>query len=306
MRFSLEQLETFLLVAETGSFSATARKLGKTQSTVSAAIANIEIDMNLSLFDRTTRKPTLTAAGQKLLIEAEAVMERCIALEAHANSLSDSNPAELTLAIEIPYSTVMPVLSAFEAEFPFIDLTIRNPVYGDVSELVLKGEAELGIAFAQPGYPSELNFTQLGRLVMVHITHPDHPLAKQEKVSFSDLHTHRHLAFSAHANKLPTTEYLRSTKVWQAESYLALIEMVRAGLGWATLPRQLIRRELEQGDLVELQLDAYPHTDWLVGVDLLWQKRRHPTDVEKWLRARFQQNKVFEFDHFGQSTAAKC
>ncbi|ABR90688.1 transcriptional regulator, LysR family [Janthinobacterium sp. Marseille] len=303
MRFSLEQLETFLLVAETGSFSATARKLGKTQSTVSAAIANIEIDMNLSLFDRTTRKPTLTAAGQKLLIEAEAVMERCIALEAHADSLGDSNPAELTLAIEIPYNTVMPVLSAFEAEFPFIDLTIRNPVYGDVSELVLKGEVDLGIAFAQPGYPSELNFTQLGRLVMVHITHPDHPLAKIEKVSFSDLHIHRHLAFSAHANKLPTTEYLRATKVWQAESYLALIEMVRAGLGWATLPRQLIHRELEQGDLVELQLEAYPYTDWLVGVDLLWQKRRQPAAAERWLRERFQQNKVFEFDNFGQTTA---
>ncbi|MFC7287951.1 LysR family transcriptional regulator [Herminiimonas glaciei] len=303
MRFSLEQLETFLLVAETGSFSATARKLGKTQSTVSAAIANIEIDMNLSLFDRTTRKPTLTAAGQKLLIEAEAVMERCIALEAHADSLSDSNPAELTLAIEIPYNTVMPVLSAFESRFPFIDLTIRNPVYGDVSELVIKGEAELGIAFAQPGYPSELNFTQLGRLVMVHITHPDHPLAKMEKVSFSDLHTHRHLAFSAHANKLPTTEYLRATKVWQAESYLALIEMVRACLGWATLPRQLIHRELEQGELVELQLEAYPFTDWLVGVDLLWQKRRNPSEAERWLRGQFQQNKVFEFDNFGQTTA---
>ncbi len=303
MRFSLEQLETFLLVAETGSFSATARKLGKTQSTVSAAIANIEIDMNLPLFDRTTRKPTLTAAGQKLLIEAEAVMERCIALEAHADSLGDSNPAELTLAIEIPYNTVMPVLRAFEAEFPFIDLTIRNPVYGDVSELVLKGEVDLGIAFAQPGYPSELNFTQLGRLVMVHITHPDHPLAEMEKVSFSDLHIHRHLAFSAHANKLPTTEYLRATKVWQAESYLALIEMVRAGLGWATLPRQLIHRELEQGDLVELQLEAYPYTDWLVGVDLLWQKRRQPAAAERWLRERFQQNKVFEFDNFGQTTA---
>ena len=303
MRFSLDQLETFLLVVKTGSFSATARKLGKTQSTISAAIANIEIDLNIFLFDRTTRKPTLTAAGRKLLIEAEAVIERCIALEAHADSLSDDNPPELTLAIEIPYNTVMPVLTAFEAVFPFIDLTIRNPVYGDVSELVLKGEAELGIAFAQPGYPAELDFIQLGKLVMVHVTHPDHPLAKLEKVRFSDLHIHRHLAFSAHANKLPSTEYLRATKEWQAESYLALVEMVQAGLGWATLPRQLIHRELKQGELVELQLEAYPYTDWLVGVDLLWTKRRHPGEAERWLRERFQKNKVFELDNkLGQIT----
>lgn len=302
MRFSLEQIQVFSLVVETGSFSATARRLGKTQSTISSAIANLEIDLGVALFDRSGRNPALTEAGRTLLAEAAAVLERCRSLEAHAASLADANPAALTLAIEVPYNTVMPVLIDFEREFPYVDLTIRHPVYGDVSDLVRKGEADLGVAFAQPGYPDDLEFVQLGKLIMAHVTHPSHPLAALPSVAFADLHAYRHLAFSAHANKLPTTEYLRATRTWQAESYLALMEMVRNGLGWATLPRQLIRDALDKGELVELQLAAYPHTDWLVGVDLLRKQSGRRGRAESWLFQRMQQHTVFEVGHGGQRT----
>lgn len=302
MRFSLEQIQVFSLVVQTGSFSATARRLGKTQSTISSAIANLEIDLGVALFDRSGRNPALTEAGRTLLAEAAAVLERCRSLEAHAASLADANPAALTLAIEVPYNTVMPVLIDFEREFPYVDLTIRHPVYGDVSDLVRKGEADLGVAFAQPGYPDDLEFVQLGKLIMAHVTHPSHPLAALPRVAFADLHAYRHLAFSAHANKLPTTEYLRATRTWQAESYLALMEMVRNGLGWATLPRQLIRDALDKGELVELQLAAYPHTDWLVGVDLLRKQSGRRGRAESWLFQRMQQHTVFEVGHGGQRT----
>ncbi|CAG2136550.1 LysR family transcriptional regulator [Cupriavidus plantarum] len=302
MRFSLEQVQVFVVVVETGSFSAAARRLGKTQSTISSAISNLEIDLGVTLFDRTNKIPTVTEAGRTLLGEATAVLERCRSLEAHAASLAGANPAELTLAIEIPYNTVMPVLMDFEREFPYVDLTIRNPMSGDVSELVLKGDAEVGIAFAQPGYSPELDFVQLGKLIMVHVTHPAHPLAALERVSFEDLHAYRRLAFTAHANKLPTTEYLRAARTWQAESYLALMEMVSNGLGWATLPRQLIRDELARGDLVELQLAAYPHTDWLVGVDLVWRRAASRGRAHRWLHHRLQRHMVFEVGAGGQRT----
>lgn len=302
MRLTLEQLQTFVTVVRCGSFSAAARQLGKTQSTVSVAIANLETDLGVELFDRGPRIPSLTAAGQKLLLEAEAVLERCLALEAHADSLGGARASSVTLAIEVPYGSLMPVLCEFERTFPFVDLIVRNPIHGDVSELVLRGEVELGIAFSQPGYPQALDFQQMGKLIMVHVVHPRHPLARRERVSFADLHGYRRLAFSAHANKLASSEYLRSTQMWQAESYLALLEMVHAGLGWATLPRQLVLRELASGELVEMQLAAYPYTDWLVGVDLLWNRQRRLGEVECWLKERLRRSKVFEVDRRGQAT----
>lgn len=302
MRFSLDQLQVFVAVVQAGSFSAAARHLGRTQSTVSAAIANLEADLGVELFDRSTRIPGLTAAGQKLQLEAEAVLERCLALQGHADSLAGETEAHLTLAIEVPYSTVMPVLCEFEQAFPHVDLFVRHPHSGDVAGMLQRGEVELGIAFSQPEYPRELEFQQMGKLVMVHVTHPGHPLAHRGEVGFADLHAHRRLAFSAHASKLPSSEYLRATRLWQAESYMALVEMVRAGLGWATLPRQLVRRELAAGELVELQLAAYPFTDWLVGVDLLWQRRHGRGQAQRWLRERLMRNKVFELDSQGRAT----
>lgn len=302
MRFSLDQLQMFVESVKTGSFSGAGRKLGKTQSTISAAIANLEADLGVELFDRTSRNPILTVSGQKLLVQAESVLERCLTLEAHADCLSETLGPSLTLAIETPYEPLIPVLKAFESTFPYVDLIIRHPVHGDVSELVAQGEAALGVAFSQPGYRQELMFQQLGKLIMLHVCHPQHPLAQMESVTFDDLHVHRRLAFTAHASKLPSSEYLRSTQLWQAESYLALLEMVRAGFGWTTLPRQLIQRELARGELVELQLSAYPHTDWQIGVDLLWSRQRPLAKAEQWLRARLQANKVFELDRNGQTT----
>lgn len=302
MRFSLEQLQVFVAAVQAGSFSAAARRLGRTQSTVSAAIANLETDLGVALFDRSTRVPSLTPVGHKLLLQAEAVLERCLALEGSADSLAEQVEPSLTLAIEVPYAPLIPMLREFDQAFPYVDLLIRHPMHGDVSEMVLKGEADIGVAFSQPEYPQELAFQQLGKLIMAHVCQAGFPLAQLERVSFADLHAHRRLAFYAHAQKLPSSEYLRAAQVWQAESYLALVEMVRAGLGWATLPRQLVQRELAAGELVELQLQAYPHTDWLVGVDLLWHRRRRPGKAERWLRECLQRSKVFELDQRGVPT----
>ncbi|MDT8894396.1 LysR family transcriptional regulator [Halomonas sp. I1] len=303
MTFSLDQLRMFNEVAQHGSFSAAARRLGKTQSAVSMAIANLEIDLDVVLFDRTSRAPRLTQAGEKLLLNAELILSRCRDFEAHANSLSDHHPPRLTLTVEIPYTGIIQVLQNFEAAFPHVDLEIRNPIHGDASEQVASGDIDFGLAFSQPSYPETLAFTQLGKLVMAHVCHHDHPLAHFDPVSFTELRSHRHLVFSSHDNTLPSSEYLRATKTWKAESYFALIEMTKHGLGWATLPRQLVRRELEEGVLVELPLAAYPHTDWLVGVDLLWNKQKPSGEVETWLRKRLTETAIFEYDSRGNKTA---
>lgn len=302
MRYSLDQLEMFTIVVRTGSFSAAARSLGKTQSTVSTAIANLEVDLGVELFDRSRKLPVLSAAGGQLLNQAELVLERCLDLEAHAQALVDVTETQLKLAIEVPYTTLMAPLADFAARFPYVDLNIRHSFDGDVSGLVQRGEVAFGIAFAQLGYPSELGFSQLGKLILVHVARHDHPLAALAKIDFVELRAHRRLAFSAHNHRLPSTEYLESTQCWQAENYQALLEMTRAGLGWTTLPRQLILRELEAGELVELPLTAYPHTDWVVGVDLVWPKSHRLGKAGVWLLQRLQAHKVYETDRKGNDT----
>lgn len=302
MRYTLDQLEIFSSVVSAGSFSAAARQLRRPQSTVSSAIANLEADLGMELFDRSTKIPTLTGAGRGLLREVSEVLDRCLDLEHHAHSLNQGVEPSLTLAIEIPYDAITQPLSAFAQAFAFVDVEIRHPLDGDVSALVRQGQAQLGLAFSQPNYPRELGFVQMGKLVMSHVAASSHPLARQDGVSFAELHRHRRLAFSAHSEGLPSTEYLHAPRRWRAESYLALLEMTRAGLGWATLPRRLVLAELERGELVELRLEAYPHTDWLVGVDLLWNKSAPLGQAARWLRDELARSRITERDSAGHPT----
>lgn len=71
---TLDQLRVFLTVVEVGSFAAAARKLHRATSVVSYSIANLEMQLGVSLFDRqTTRKPQLTDAGRTVLAEARTI-----------------------------------------------------------------------------------------------------------------------------------------------------------------------------------------------------------------------------------------
>ena len=69
MRYSPEALTAFVEAVACGSFSAAARRLRKSQSTISTAIANLEADLGLTLFDRQARQPVLTEAGRKRVSE---------------------------------------------------------------------------------------------------------------------------------------------------------------------------------------------------------------------------------------------
>src|SRR5690349_2246116 len=94
---TIEQLRTLRAVAEEGSFSAAARKLGRVQAAVSQAIDRLEAQLGLRLFDRTGRTPTLTAHGRAIVDAAAKVATDFAALDELVTNLSQG--AERTLRI---------------------------------------------------------------------------------------------------------------------------------------------------------------------------------------------------------------
>ena len=294
MHYSLEQLEVFVLASQAGGFSAAARRIGKTQSTISNAIANLETDLGVQLFDRSNKLALLTPEGHALLAQAKEILERCKVFEGHARSLNLGQETSLTLIVAVPHSVVLEPLREFAQKFEHVSASIRFPHERTVSDLVRDGTAVLGLGFAQTNYPDDLAFTLLGRLVLTHIVSMNHPLAQLPQVTFGDLHSYRRLVFGAHSYGLPTSEYLETNHCRHVESYLTLMQMIRSGLGWTTLPRQLVQDELERGEFIELDLVAYPYTDWLVGVDLVWKKDEPMGAAAAWLKSRIEQQPIFE------------
>ncbi|WP_017596030.1 LysR family transcriptional regulator [Nocardiopsis potens] len=305
MRITLDRLEAFVVACEAGSFSAAARRLGKSQSTLSAAIAQLEVDVGADLFDRSTRVPRLTEAGRRLALEARTVVDRARGFERHADALALEQAPSLTLAAGVHMRLLSEPLRDFAEHYPYVNLMVHSPVGMRIDEQVRRGEAALGVGFAAPGYDRSLDFRQLGKLILLHVVHRDHPLAARERVGFADLREHRRLVHSDQADVQPTTEYLQAAQTWEVFGYEPLVELTRAGLGWATVPRQCVLEELARGEFVELQLEAYPHTDWLVGVDLVYPRSRLPSRPELWLRERLSAHLVSERDRDGNPTAPR-
>ena len=98
----LKQIRYFCAVADAGSFSAGARRAFVTQPTLSAAIASLEAELEVRLFDRRARGTVLTAAGQRVLAHARAVLRESERLRAAALPAAPAPPRTLGLLASLP------------------------------------------------------------------------------------------------------------------------------------------------------------------------------------------------------------
>ena len=123
---SLDQLRTFIAAAETGSFSAAGRRLGRAQSVVSQTLANFEGQIGVRLFDRAGRLPKLTNSGRVLLAEARAVAGGMDRFKAQARGLAGGLEPELSVAVDVmfPMRTLTCAVAAFREAFPFTPLRL--------------------------------------------------------------------------------------------------------------------------------------------------------------------------------------
>ncbi|MFT6915469.1 MAG: DNA-binding transcriptional LysR family regulator [Motiliproteus sp.] len=283
---NLEQLEAFVAAAEQGSFSAAGRQLGKVQSAISTAIANLEIDTHLILFDRSTRKPTLTAAGNALHRYAINTLQSHREFVAHASSLEKNLETRICIAIEqsISYPALVPVLIEFETVFPFVELL--DPGSSDVASLIRSNRADIGIMLEQEIHPQGFNFRGIGYSRLLPVCHQDHPLVARQPLSLADLRAHRQMV--TRSRDLADMTYERrliSPKKWLLESPYIIMELLSAGIGWSFLHEAVVRDKLDSGELVQLDLQ-FINNEILQGLDIVWADNRSFGKAGQWLLER--------------------
>ncbi|MGE7956385.1 LysR family transcriptional regulator [Pseudomonas sp. NPDC089530] len=276
---SHEVLLAFVQAATQGSFSAAARKLGKSQSTISAAVASLEIDLDLQLFDRSSRKPALTPQGRIMLQRAEDILAATSRLEMAASQLARGVEARLTVALSDTYQSdrFEASMNTFEQRYPDLELECLIAECDDLIELVQRGRAQIAFAEMQPVYPPDLEHATVDERteIALFVSH-GHPLAAQKNIDQAQLQQHRELRLATIVN--PNESRPRG-RVWSAPSYLMLLEMAQGGFGWAPLPRWLVER-FAAGSLVELDARGWPRN---VAVDALWSRLHPPGPAGSWL-----------------------
>ncbi|MGG7564849.1 LysR family transcriptional regulator [Rhodovulum sp. DZ06] len=283
---SPETLQAFALAAELGSFSAAARRMGKAQSAVSTAIANLEIDLGLTLFDRSARNPVLTAEGRAMLPHARGILLGTREMLAKAGSMAEGVEDRLGLALEqgVAMGPVMEALDRFAAAFPSVSLEFHATGPNDAGTLLKEGRADLGLMIEQEGYPAGFQFRGIGHAAVRRVCAPGHPLAAVERPGYGDLRAHRQIALRSRYGG-PRDEAGKSASTWHAESPAMIASLVERGLGWAELPAPAVAQALAEGRLKRLDC-AFQQGDELRGVDLVWTERRALGQAGQWLRDR--------------------
>ena len=281
-----ETLRAFVHAADLGSFSAAARRLGKAHSAVSTAIANLEIDCGVPLFDRSGRSPVLTPQGQALLPHARGVLLGATEFMAMANSMAEGVETHVSLSVEKGISTepLMPLLRAFTERFNSVSLEVTTPSSNDSADMLRNGRTDIGLMAEQEGYPTGLQFRGLGYSKLIPVCAPDHALAQNIDASYRDLRRHRQIL--RHKDPVKGTSQQnekKSAAVWHVEDPDLIIDFVRAGFGWAELPLSLVKQPIERKELVRLNY-AFQQNDLLEGIDLVWTERRALGVAGQWLR----------------------
>lgn len=284
MNPSLEQLKALLAAAETGSFSAAARKLGKAQSVVSTAISNLEIDLGLELFDRSARYPVLTEAGTRIHQEASILLAQSERLQAIAGELAAGVESRLTLAIDddshLPW--LGSLLEEFATRYPGVELELLFPLMEDVTELLKSGRAQLGISYQKERPERDLASCSLGSVKMPLVVSPDHPLARKTPLRESDLQGARQLMVTGRREGTERHRFRLSAQVWWVEGDLGILELVKLGLGWASVPDFLLHRPLARGEVVVLNPDFIALAE--LALELQWYRARPLGQAGRWLK----------------------
>jgi DNA-binding transcriptional LysR family regulator len=147
MNVSLRHLRAFVAIARAGNFTAAAARLNLSQSSLTKTIRELEREINLSLFERTTRQTSMTPTGQTFLPNAVRLLNDFDLTLADLRAQSRGNSGTVRVAGGLAFSsTVLPrVIRELRTHHPHISVTLTDDTSGGIIRRIASGEVDIGI-----------------------------------------------------------------------------------------------------------------------------------------------------------------
>ena len=291
---SLDHLRIFIAAADEGSFSAGGRRLRRTQSVISQTLANLEAQLGVKLFDRSSRSPVLTSQGMALLAEARAVVSRMDDFKARAKGLSDGLEPELSVVVDVmfPLEQLTSAVAALKAEFPATPLRLYVEALGAVLQPVLEGRCALGVMGSLPTAPAQLTRERLLAVKMFFVASPTHPLASLKgPIPTRILAQHRQLVLTDRSELSQGKDFgVFSANTWRLSDLGAKHAFLRAGLGWGAMPVGVIETDLADGSLVKIRIEDIPDANLVMAMSAVFRTDTPPGPAGRWLIERLKLN----------------
>ena len=258
MNTTLDQWEALRAVVQWGGFAQAAAHLNRSQSTVSYALARLQEQIGIRVFELVGRKARLTESGRALLADVEPLLSGLSSLEERARALASGGESQVCLAVDsiYPNERLFSALAKFTRLYPHVRLKLFQSAFLSTTDAFATQGAHLCIAtgpmlrdyFSQP-------ILDIRFLAVARADHPLHQRSRQ--LTRTDLIQHLGMIIEGTEGPTPRTQArTHFQRYFPVNTIEAGIEAVCSGLCFGWLPIYRIQPYLSSGELVRLQLPA--------------------------------------------------
>jgi DNA-binding transcriptional LysR family regulator len=243
IHFDLNDLQAFRAVVENGSFRKAAEAVQITQPALSRRIEKLETALNVKLFERTTRRVSLTTVGRAFLPQVERLLDDLDIALMTIGDVGSTRMGSITVACvpSAAYYFMPKVISALHQRYPKIRVKLLDASANEVNSAVALGEADFGVSFSGNLAP-EVEFELLLQERFVLACRHDHPLATRESVTWEEMYEYDYVSLDkTSGNRLVLDQALvrmpsDKPSMCETRHVTTMIGLVEAGLGVAAVP----------------------------------------------------------------------
>ena len=290
----LDHVEAFVAIVRQGGFTRAATALHLSQPAISRRVRLLETELGAPLFERVGGRVILADAGRTFLPHAEALIASMRDGIAAVAALRDGDRGAVTLAVvgTLASTSLTTHLRRFRETHPGIGLSIRTALSHEVSALVRRGDAALGLRYDPDPHP-DLVSTIVHEEPMLPVCAAGHRLASARRLAPDALAGERWIAFPRRTGPSPEPDAralarglavlgVDASEIVPIDSLTAQKRMVEAGFGLALLPASAVDEELRAGTLHALAVHALRIA---IPVALIHRRRGYLSGAAHALRA---------------------
>lgn len=249
MNVDLHQLRIFVAVARLGNFTRAAERLSLSQPSLSLHVRQLEQDLRVRLFDRSTRSVTLTRAGDDFLPIAERLLDDFQSAVAAVTDLAARRRGRVAVAVlpSVAAELLPRAIALLRARHPDVSVSLRDDVAEHIPARVRSGEVDFGLG-AIDSVDADISGSALISDELIAVLPPAHPLANASKTisatktSWRALARYPFVAMSRDSSVRRLTEQafahngLVLEPAFEAKYMSTAIGLIANGLGVGALP----------------------------------------------------------------------
>lgn len=265
----IKNLNTFIQVAELGSFTKTAERLGYSQSTVSFQIKQLENSLGIPLFERINHTVTLTDRGKEVLQYAHQISRLAKKMEKQLQTEQEiSGHIRIAMADSLCSWLFNNKYEIFHRQYPAITLKIIAASTEEMFRLLNQNEVDLVYTLDNHIYHAEYRIAHEEKVAMHFVAGQGSPLCGRESISIEEISacpfvlTERGMSYRRLMDEKLASMSLEINPVLETGNADLICRLAAKGMGISFLPDYVTEKAREAGDIIYLNVEGFEIDIW--------------------------------------------